>query len=600
MQWRSRYGGAGDDHLLSVDGTLDGGFVVAGHSPSFSPTGVSDAWLLKLGPTGEIDWQKAYGGPGDDGARSVRQVSDGGFVVAGWYAADPTTTSTVDAWVFKLDSSGHLEWQTTLSGPSVQSEDARSILETTDGGYVVTGRLSNDGETFVVKLDAGGSIEWERNYFGGSPNSILQTADLGFIVAGLYTVDGNPDALVLKLDTGGMIEWQRTFGGPATDEALSILETPEGGFTVVGYTGSFGSGLNDVWVLRLTSLGTITWQRTYGGTGDEIAVGHQDTLEGGILVAANSSSFSPDGNDLFLLKLNGLGSIEAPCSLIADTTVIGLESLLGALAPGMSAAPSLALESDSTAVASVPDLEDLIRCLAPDADHNGIRDYFDNCPLVHNPLQNDGDEDGFGDLCDVCVSVFNPSQADADGDGRGNACDNCPAVANANQADGDGDQRGDLCDNCRLQSNPNQLDTDADGAGDSCDNCAADPNPSQSDFDGDTEGDVCDLDDGFIMIRPPDNIFVAWQLEVGFTSFNFYRGVLGVLKQGGVYTQDPAVVPLALRICGLSTPFARDEVTLTPGEGVFHLVTGNDDAGFEGSLGTDSAGIERANDNPCP
>ncbi len=211
----------------------------------------------------------------------------------------------------------------------------------------------------------------------------------------------------------------------------------------------------------------------------------------------------------------------------------------------------------------------------------------------------DSDADGIPNACDNCRFAYNPSQQDTDHDGIGNACDNCLSIPNPDQADRDGDQRGDVCDNCPSTYNPLQEDTDGDKIGDACDNCVFDANPDQADFDHDGEGDVCDLNDGLILITLSDPLTVTWQLEHGFQAFNEYRGDLAVLRQSGLYTQDPATTPLAERSCGVSDAFVPDGPDPGAGMAVFYLVTGVA-GGTEGGLGTDSAGAPRANLSPCP
>jgi hypothetical protein len=147
---------------------------------------------------------------------------------------------------------------------------------------------------------------------------------------------------------------------------------------------------------------------------------------------------------------------------------------------------------------------------------------------------------------------------------------------------------------------PGQV-TDADGDGyNACDdNCPLTANPDQADFDHDLEGDACDLNDGLILVRLQDDATIEWQQESGFAAFNLYRGDLSVLRNTGIYTQDPATVPLAARFCGVQDPSVVDNTNPPVGAGVFFLVTGTDGV-QEGSLGTNSAGVPRPNTNPCP
>jgi hypothetical protein len=262
-------------------------------------------------------------------------------------------------------------------------------------------------------------------------------------------------------------------------------------------------------------------------------------------------------------------------------------------------------------------------CNCTDNDKDGFttcdRDCDDSNPLVHpgapeicNGIDDncdgqidedaaglDSDGDGIHNACDNCRFAYNPTQQDTDHDGVGNACDNCVFVPNPGQADLDADQRGDACDNCPAQYNALQDDTDGDGVGDVCDNCPFDKNPDQSDVNHDFVGDVCDLNDGLILVTVPDDVTVAWQLENGYESFNVYRGDLGVLKTSGIYTQDPATVPLAAKVCGDTDGAILDDAAPGVGHGVFFLLTGSHN-GVEGSLGNNSAGATRPNANPCP
>ena len=212
----------------------------------------------------------------------------------------------------------------------------------------------------------------------------------------------------------------------------------------------------------------------------------------------------------------------------------------------------------------------------------------------------DSDGDGIRNACDNCRFAVNADQLDADHDGVGNACDNCFFVANPSQLDTDHDGLGDSCDNCPVAANASQTDTDGDHVGDVCDNCVLDNNTTQSDFNHNGVGDVCDLNDGLIyVLGTDDKSYVEWQQESGPTSWNVYEGDLSVLKSTGVYTQVPGSNPLASKSCGVTDPYVQDLVVPAAGGVRFSLVTGVT-GNVEGSLGTNSGGVPRANTNPCP
>ncbi len=199
--------------------------------------------------------------------------------------------------------------------------------------------------------------------------------------------------------------------------------------------------------------------------------------------------------------------------------------------------------------------------------------------------------------CDDAVAALHPGATEL----CNGADDDCDALVDEDELGFDTDSDGvhNACDNCRTVANAAQTDSDADRAGNACDNCPLDSNREQADVDHDAEGDVCDLDDGLILIRFHQPTLVEWQQEIGFASWNSYRGSLAVLRATGVYTQAPGSNPLAQRDCGLASPADGETVVPAAGDVAFWLVTGVS-GGVEGSLGTNSAGAPRPNANPCP
>ena len=164
----------------------------------------------------QAQWARVYGGDGDDWANSIQQTSDGGYIVAGY--TDSFGVELSDIWVAKLSFAGDIEWQNTFGGN--QDEEAYSVDETSDGGYIVAGYTDSFGL-------------------------------------------GNLDYWVLKLSSEGIIEWQQTFGGSGDDWAYSVHQTSDGGYIVGGSSDSFGSGEVDFWVLKLSSDGDVEWQDIY-------------------------------------------------------------------------------------------------------------------------------------------------------------------------------------------------------------------------------------------------------------------------------------------------------------------------------------------------
>lgn len=369
-------GGAGNDSAHDIWQTIDGGYVVAGSARSNDGDvsgnhGYSDMWVVKLDANGVIEWQRCLGGSDDEYAESVQQTADGGYIVAGrtWSTDGDVAGNhgiSQDAWIVKLDSQGAIQWQRCLGGG--REDEAYSIQQTLDGGYVVAGSTeSNDGDVvgnhlyldvypthdaWVVKLDGFGAIlwqaclggiRWDHAYF------IEQTSNGGYVVAGETNSDDgdvsgihydgssySKDAWVACLDEFGNLQWQACLGGYDSDGATMVRSTSDEGYIVVGYTFSNDGDVNglhgtpgwyaDIWVAKLDDMGAIQWQRCFGGTASEDDSNQADpsiqlSADGGYIiggctwsndgdVAGNHYSGSNPSMDAWVLKLDALGDLQ--------------------------------------------------------------------------------------------------------------------------------------------------------------------------------------------------------------------------------------------------------------------------------------------------
>ena len=197
--------------------TSDGGYIVAVDTTAFG-SGLTDLWVLKLDSVGNIQWQKTYGGISWDDAEYIQQTDDNGYIVCG--DTFPFGAGDEDLWILKLDSSGNVQWQKTYGGIGKEGE-ARFIQQTSDGGYIVADGTMSYGaggkDLWVLKLDSSGNIEWQKTYGGIGEEgeeglSMQQTTDGGYIVANHTSSFGAglADLWVLKLDSDGNIQWQKT------------------------------------------------------------------------------------------------------------------------------------------------------------------------------------------------------------------------------------------------------------------------------------------------------------------------------------------------------------------------------------------------------
>lgn len=326
VEWQRTYGGGGDEEALAIQQTSDGGYIAAGYTDSFG-AGRQDIWILMLSPSGDIEWQQTFGGSRDDRATAVLQTDDDGFIIAA--SSDSWGTGEADFWVIKLNSAGNLDWQ-KIYAPGVNAY-LKSVHPTDDGGYIIAGNLSPSiiglTDLLILKLDSAGIIQWQRYYGGVSDDwasSIQQTDDGGYLVSG-YTNSfgaGNYDFWVLKLTSLGNVEWERTYGNGQDDWANSALQTSDGGFIVAGCTRSFGAGYADFWVVKLSVSGSIEWQTAYGGGGDDAAFSIQQTSDGGYIAAGVTGSYGAAGLDFLVLKLYSDGEIDPDCVLPVTSNAI--------------------------------------------------------------------------------------------------------------------------------------------------------------------------------------------------------------------------------------------------------------------------------------
>ena len=208
----------------------------------------------------KVGWSKTYGGAGSENAKSVIQASDGGYLLGG--ITESFGAGNGDMYFVKTDASGNEEWSKTFGGAS--SENAKSVIQASDGGYLLGGFTysfgNGESDIYLVKTDASGNEEWS-NTLGGTrsefANSILETSDGGYLLGG-YTDSfgaGTDDFYLVKTDAIGNEEWSKTFGGTSTDIAYSLIQTSDGGYLLGGYTDSFGNGSQDMYLVKTDSEG---------------------------------------------------------------------------------------------------------------------------------------------------------------------------------------------------------------------------------------------------------------------------------------------------------------------------------------------------------
>lgn len=207
--WSQTYGGPGEDRLFSVDQSADSGFVLTGTTRSFA-AGERDLYLIKTDSSGELTWSQVFGEERDDVGHSVRETADGGYIVTGYTRS--FEAANYDTWLLKVGGSGDLEWEQFFGGTG----DDRAIYgeQTADGGYIFTGYTKSFNapgwDVFLVRTDQSGEVIWYQTFGGVSEDTgytVRQTSDSGFILTGeTYSFgEGGGDMYIIKVNQMGEI-----------------------------------------------------------------------------------------------------------------------------------------------------------------------------------------------------------------------------------------------------------------------------------------------------------------------------------------------------------------------------------------------------------
>jgi len=310
--WFKHYGSTEIDRAFSVKQTSDGGYIVAGESYSYSH-GSGDFAIYKLNSSGNKVWFKHYGGADYERALSIEQTSDGGYIVAG--DVNSYSFGAYDIGIYKLNSSGNKVWFKHYGGSA--NDYGNSIQQTSDGGYIVAGASASYSygtyDFAIYKLNSSGSKVWFKHYGGNfteEATSIQQTSDRGYIVAGkMYSYSyGSSDFGIYKLDSNGNKVWFKHYGGTGEDIACSIQQTSDGGYIVAGDTESYTYGSDDFAIYKLDSNGNKVWFKHYGGTSYDRAKSIIQISGGSYIVAGYNASFTYGNADYAIYKLNSSGN----------------------------------------------------------------------------------------------------------------------------------------------------------------------------------------------------------------------------------------------------------------------------------------------------
>lgn len=347
LLWNKCYGGSRWEYGDAMDYTSDGGMIIAGQTDSNDGDisgfiGYVDYWVVKTDSSGNIEWEKCYGGTYVDKAYAVKQTPDNGFIIAGKTNSNDGDVSgnhgNDDCWIVKTDSLGNIEWQKCLGGSD--NDYANDICIVNDGYIVLICSESDDGDVtgnhgnddyWIVKLDNLGNIIWQKCLGGSSADwgkSISATTDNGCIAIGVtFSNDGDisnntgeTDYWVVKLDEFGNLEWEKCYGfgsDNSIDHGHDIYKTLEGGYIIGGYSFDYSTCYDewDYWIIKIDSIGIIEWEKCLGGTAKDFLYSVLQDMNGDFIAAGNTRSNDGDvsGNhgvaDSWIVKLGNPNNV---------------------------------------------------------------------------------------------------------------------------------------------------------------------------------------------------------------------------------------------------------------------------------------------------
>lgn len=320
LVWQKTYGGPAHEESRSVVALPSGEYVVMGNS-NIQTNGLENVILIKIDSVGNILWEKTFGGTNTDMGHSMVLTPDGGFAIVGY------TTSFgaqgADIYLLKVDASGNLVWEKRFGGGA--SDAGESVICSPENDFLIAGSTNSTGagslDIYLSKIDASGKQLWEKT-FGGSGSdegkSVAPTADGGYLLVGttIRSFKTQSEALfdvyVVKSDSAGNLVWQKTFGGADEDRGFSACPAHDGGYAIVGSSGANFEKGSDGFLVRIDSRGNLIWEKTFGGMGADGIYLILPTYDRGYVLGGATYSSGSGCSDVYLIKTDVNGNVSEP------------------------------------------------------------------------------------------------------------------------------------------------------------------------------------------------------------------------------------------------------------------------------------------------
>ena len=302
------YGGLDNEFGYSVCQSTDSGYIITG-TKHITGTIWSNILLIKTDLNGNEEWTKIFDFSNFEHAHSVQQTYDDGYIIVG------SIHNPSNAILIKTDADGNGEWVKTFGGS--ENDNALSVQQTTDSGYIITGSTKSFGngvaDVWLIKTDANGDSLWTKT-FGGSDNdnafSVQQTTDSGYIITGNTKSfgDGTNYIWLIKTDSNGNEIWNQTISSINYETGYSAQLTEDGGLIILGETVSLQWDI-DVLLIKTDIKGIEEWRQTFNRTRNDQVRSVQQTTDGGYIITGRTISFEDNNSDLLLIKTDNEGDV---------------------------------------------------------------------------------------------------------------------------------------------------------------------------------------------------------------------------------------------------------------------------------------------------
>lgn len=310
--WSNTYGGSGWEYGYGICKGIDSGYILTGYSTSFNIFNSKDVFVIKIDENGNELWSKSYGGMDLDVGRSVCYSNDG-YLICGY--TESFGSGENDIYVIKIDETGNVMWEKQYGGEG--AELGYQIKKTIDNNFVIIGASGSDRanyDFYLLKIDDDGNIIWENYYdtYGGDGgydrgHSVVETIDGGYLIAGETNYGDALNILVVKTDSEGNEEWSQIFGESLHDHGCDVIKTSDGNYVVCGRFDKTLNGTNDIGLIKIDVDGKEIWKKIIAMSNSDWATSIIETNNNELLITGHTDSIGYGSYDMLVIKtdING-------------------------------------------------------------------------------------------------------------------------------------------------------------------------------------------------------------------------------------------------------------------------------------------------------